>query len=64
MRAVHCMLIPIQFVLVISISSLHVDETQEIIGNANACNPASVDDYRCSVIITMSIFRIVEYISF
>ena len=63
MRAVHCVLIPIQFVLVISqyyvisISSLHVNETQEIIRNANAHNPASVDNYLRSV-IHKSLFRI------
>ena len=58
MRAVHCMLIPIQFVLVISISSLHVDETQEIIRNTNTRNPASVDNYRRSVIHNVIILNI------
>ena len=58
MRAVHCVLIPIQFVLVISISSLHVNETQEIIRNANAHNPASVDNYLRSVIHNVNISNI------
>ena len=64
MRAVHCVLIPIQFVLVISqdyvisISSLHVDETQEIIRNTNTRNPASVDNYRRSAIHNVIISNI------